>query len=365
MSHSSLTNISDVWDKIDAKAAANVPPKPTNHAAWQKEKGAPLVVGEAPLPTPGSGQILVKVGAMALNPADWVVRNLGIIVKSWPCILGCDAAGTVISVGPGIKQVQAGDRVFGLSMFLQRGNDHAAFQEYMLMNWPVFGKTPDNVSDAEAATFSLGTATAADGLFSPDQLGLSLPQSPPAAPKQETVIVWGGSTSVGACGIQMLAAAGYDIVTTASPHNFDFCKNIGAKHVFDHRSETVSEDLSKAIVGKKVAGALAAISTEQIVSTLCHILAATPDATRRVISVIPGEDYSLEGVAVTPANSGTPPFSELGVHLWGRFLPHALGAGAVRAAPAPKIVGKGLEAINGALDTLKAGVSASKLVVTL
>jgi len=361
-----MDHIADFWAKEAAKSSEVASSTPINHAAWQKEKHAPFVIEEAPFPVPDHGQIVVKVGAVAMNPADWAMRDMGILIPAWPTVFGFDAAGVVIAVGKSLNGVHEGDRVFGFSMAVQRGSTHAAFQEYMIMDWPLFGKTPSNVSDAEAATLSVATATAAHALFGSHSLGLDLPQATPVKSKGETVIVWSGATSVGACGIQMLVAAGYDVLATSSPRNFDFCKSIGASDVYDYNSESVTDDIIKTLQGRKVAGALGAISSEQSIAALCRAVATIPGAKKHVLSVFPGsETWAVEGVKVTVANSLAVAYDELGVYLWGKFLPQALQNGTMRAKPEPKVVGKGLESINLALDTLKAGVSATKLVVTL
>src|SRR5262249_2618170 len=70
--------------------------------------------GELPTPTPGPGEVLVKLGAAALNPIDLYIRagNVAMPIPK-PFISGCDLAGTVTAVGPGVKRFKVGDRVWG------------------------------------------------------------------------------------------------------------------------------------------------------------------------------------------------------------------------------------------------------------
>jgi D-arabinose 1-dehydrogenase-like Zn-dependent alcohol dehydrogenase len=82
----------------------------------------------------------------------------------------------------------------------------------------------------------------------------------PAKPNGKTLLVWGGSSSVGACAVQMAIASGYEVATTASAHNFGLCKDIGAKWVFDHTKDSVVEDIVAALSGKEFGGAFDAIS---------------------------------------------------------------------------------------------------------
>lgn len=74
----------------------------------------PQVVRTKGIPKPGSGELLVKVHAAALNPVDWIVRamNLTIMVPKWPAVLGEDGAGTVEEVGPDVAGFSKGDRVY-------------------------------------------------------------------------------------------------------------------------------------------------------------------------------------------------------------------------------------------------------------
>src|SRR6266536_6674433 len=85
-------------------------------AACIKQTGPPenIVYDEMPTPTPGPTQCLVKVGAVAVNPVDTYIRG-GMIQMALPSpfIVGCDLAGTVLEVGPGVTAFEPGDRVWG------------------------------------------------------------------------------------------------------------------------------------------------------------------------------------------------------------------------------------------------------------
>ena len=70
-----------------------------------------FAVDAVPVSKPGSGEILVKVEAAALNPLDWKVQTLGLIVEKYPAILGFDASGTIAEVGSNVSTFAVGDRV--------------------------------------------------------------------------------------------------------------------------------------------------------------------------------------------------------------------------------------------------------------
>lgn len=75
------------------------------------EKLGKLVVSTLPIPTPGAGELLIKVHATGLNPVDMKIQSLGMFVEKFPAILGSDAAGEVEQVGDGVEGWSKGDRV--------------------------------------------------------------------------------------------------------------------------------------------------------------------------------------------------------------------------------------------------------------
>jgi len=93
-------------------------------------------------------------------------------------------------------------------------------------------------------------------MFQKDFLGLSYPTANSKA-QQEIVLVLGGSTGVGSNAIQLAVQAGYTVVATASPQNFDYVRGLGASHVFDYKSKDVVRDIRKVLRRQKFAGAVA------------------------------------------------------------------------------------------------------------
>src|SRR5262245_37379652 len=85
-------------------------------AALIRSTGAPEVIeyADLPKPSPGPSEVLVKVGAVAVNPIDTYIRGGMIAAKlAFPYIVGCDLAGTVESCGAAVKRFKPGDRVWG------------------------------------------------------------------------------------------------------------------------------------------------------------------------------------------------------------------------------------------------------------
>ena len=345
-----------------------------NAALWLPKPGRPFEVGPAPITRPGPGEVLVRVRAVAVNPVDDLPVLGYRLVLRWlrfPAIVGGDVAGEIVEAGPGVDRLRVGDRVLGLAVGVERDRNRAAegaFQRYTVLVEHLVSPIPDGLSFEQAAVLPLTLATAATGLFQSDHLGLPLPSLAPPE-RDETVIVWGGSTSVGSNAIQLARAAGYRVIATASPHNFDYLRSLGATATVDRRSRTAAADLVAALGGSPLAGTYA-IGSGSLPPTLA-VAARVPGA-KRIAAAQPAIAIRLallarprHGVTVTPIWGGTLRTNEVGPAIFTDFLPAALASGAYRAAPEPEVVGDGLEAIPAALGRLKQGVSAKKLVVRI
>jgi NADPH:quinone reductase-like Zn-dependent oxidoreductase len=171
-------------------------------AAWLLEaKATAFEIKPAPLWTPAEGEILVQNRAVAINPVDGSLQNLAWLPMQYPTILGQDVAGEVVAVGAGVTRFKIGDRVLGqaLGLTTQRDSDHA-FQQYTIVNSKVATEILASMSYQVAAVIPLGCSTAACGLFQEEPfLGLNPPTEPRRvsdSPK-DTLLVWGGSSSVG------------------------------------------------------------------------------------------------------------------------------------------------------------------------
>jgi NADPH:quinone reductase-like Zn-dependent oxidoreductase len=367
-----------------------------NQAAWlMGNKAHPLQVKPAPDARPLEQQIVIRNYATAINIIDWRLQELGTFMMykwiKYPCILGSDVAGEVVEVGSQVTRFKVGDRVVGQAVGKdeKRNTDaECAFQLYVVLLEHMASPIPDSMPYKDACVIPLGISTAACGLFQNDQLGLQLP-SVNSKPKGETILIWGGSTSVGSCAIQLAVSAGYEVFTTASPHNFDYVRKLGATQAFNYKSKTVVDDIVSAFKGKKAAGAISIASdgTERCMDILARCdggnkfvsLAAypVPDKipahfpilqtmcmflTRSIVywlkSKTMGIKYNLI-FATSLVDNG------LGKAIFEGYLPQALADERFRASPEPIVVGNGLESIQSAMDYHKTGVSANKVVVSL
>ena len=203
-------------------------------AAYFTETGPPDVLqfGDLDTPQPSAEQVLVRVAAAAVNPIDTYIRSGAIAMPvEFPCIPGCDLAGTVEAVGPDVNQFQPGDRVWGSNqgLFGRPGT----FAEYAVVDQSWLYSTPDSLSDESAAAGALVGITAHLGLF--QHAGLS---------EGEIVFVNGGTGGVGSAVVQFAKAAGASVVTTAgTEEKRELCRSLGADLVLDYRSESLDDEI--------------------------------------------------------------------------------------------------------------------------
>ena len=123
-----------------------------------------IIYGELPMPEPQAGQVLVKVGAVSLNPVDTYIRggaNYWELPK--PFVVGCDLAGVVEKVGPQTKRLKEGTRVWGTNQGLM--GRQGTFAEYCAVDECWLYETPEGVSDEAVAACALVGVTAHLGLF--------------------------------------------------------------------------------------------------------------------------------------------------------------------------------------------------------
>lgn len=378
---------------------------PQNSAAVLRALRTPFVVEPAHVPTPASDEVVVRVRAVAVNPVDWVIQGTGSVTYRWlqtPAVLGSDVAGEVVAIGSAVTRFRVGQRVFGLATGTDRGRDpqhEGAFQDHTALLERLTAPTPDDLTDEQAVVLPLGASTAACALFQERHLGLRMPghatvdgAGGTADGDRGVVVVWGGSTSVGMNAVQLASAAGYDVVTTASPRNAELVRSLGAEVVVDHHDPHAVDALVAAIAGRRVLGAVAlgTTSAAACIQVLRRTggtvlaLASTPVSLDRLagrrrlfpamLPVFSRLGLTMAGLMLSARRAGIRTAfiwgsslrdDAVGPMLWGEVLPRGLADGTLRAVPEPLVVGTGLAAVQGALDRQRAGVSAQKIVVTL
>jgi NADPH:quinone reductase-like Zn-dependent oxidoreductase len=188
-----------------------------------------LRLAEVARPRPGAGEVLVKVLAVSVNPADWhSLRGkpafsrltLGLL-RPKADVLGVDIAGQIEALGPDVTRFKAGDEVY--ANLLDHG--HGAFAEYVAVPVGVMSLKPANLSFEEAAAVPMAAVTALQGLRHHGEVQ-------PA----QNVLVNGASGGVGTFAVQIAKAYGAEVTGVTSTRNIDLVRSLGADHVVDYTS---------------------------------------------------------------------------------------------------------------------------------
>ena len=180
-----------------------------------------LVVRDVEKPSPGEGEILVRVQAVSLNAVDWygftgrpyVARFLTGLLKPRSPNVGSDFAGVVESVGAGVTDFRPGDEVYGC-----RGR----FAEYVVAGTAVARK-PANLSFEEAAAVPVAALTALQGLRDHGHLQ-----------RGQKLLVNGAAGGVGTFAVQIGKVLGAEVHAVCSTSNVDQTRTLGADRVFDY-----------------------------------------------------------------------------------------------------------------------------------
>ena len=203
------------------------------------EFGGPevLKVQEAPDPVPDSGQVLVRVKAAGVNPVDTYIRA-GVYARkpNLPYTPGTDAAGIVEAVGPNVKRVKPGDRVY------TNGSITGVYSELALCEKSRVHPLPPKTSFAQGSALGAPYGTAYRALF---QRG--------HAQAGETVLVHGASGGVGVACVQFARAAGLTVIGTGgSEKGRALVAEQGAHHVVDHRAADYEKQIMSIVEGRGV-----------------------------------------------------------------------------------------------------------------
>ena len=334
----------------------------SHEAAFLQSKGSKLSLASRPTPLPGSGQVLIRNHAIAINPVDWKMPEFGILIQSYPTVIGSDVAGTIEKVGDNVTKFQPGDRVSGFSAMLVTGQpDEGAFQAYTVVNEHVVARLPQGMSFEEGATLPMAVGTAGSGTFG----NLKVPRTKSSG----GFLVWGASGSVGSAVVQIAASMGYTVFAICSKRNFDAVKKIGATAAFDYKEKTVVEDVVAAAksTGTDVKFAYDAISEQGSAPQAAAILDAFGGGKLCVVVHYPPDAPRYDKVEISHvfALNLVSDEKELGGWLFNDWLQTKLQDGSYKISPEVQIVGKGLGSLQEALEVLKQGVSGKKLVVPL
>jgi NADPH:quinone reductase-like Zn-dependent oxidoreductase len=304
------------------------------YAITQHTVGGPEVfeVSEVDDPQPGSGEVLIRVGAAGVNPVDGAVRGgYWPILGEPPFIVGWDVAGTVVSVGPDVTGFRAGDRVFGMPRFPKQA---AAYAELVCAPAGELALTPKSLSDVEAAALPLAGLTAYQALV--EVAGVDASQR---------VLIQAAAGGVGHLAVQLAKARGAHVTAVVSPAKADFVRSLGADEVADYTAGPFIADLAPMDV---VLDPFGSPNTQQILGAVRPggVVIALLDVDDDARSIAAGRGVRLERIFVYPSGAQLAELAALVTA--GKLRPHVAAtfplqkAGdahlALAARPAGKVV---------------------------
>jgi len=189
-----------------------------------------LLLSEVAQPTPGPGEVLVRVRATSINPYDWHFMRgepiaarflIGGLGRWRPAhsILGCDLAGIVEATGPGVTRFHPGDEVYAL---IKQGG----FAEYAAVAEDLLTPKPSSLTFEEAAAVPMAGVTALQAVRDDARVA-----------NGQRVLVNGASSGVGTFAVQLARAAGAEVTGVCSGRNAALVRSIGADRVIDYTAE--------------------------------------------------------------------------------------------------------------------------------
>ncbi|MDF2763150.1 MAG: alcohol dehydrogenase [Rhodospirillales bacterium] len=241
--------------------------------------GGPEVLEQrsVPLPWPrGAKDVLVRLQAAALNPADGFFRQLGGYLKTdAPLVLGHDGAGTVEAVGAGVTQVKPGDRVCFCNGGI--GGDYGTYAEFSVVPEAQLVKMPAGVEITEAAAMPLVAITLIEALQ--DRTGLK---------RGEYALIHAGAGGTGHIGIQIARILGGRVATTVSSEaKSRLAAELGAERTILYRKEDFAEAARAWTGGRGLDVALDNVGAETLQKTF---RAMAPYGRIATLMGTPGDD---------------------------------------------------------------------------
>jgi NADPH:quinone reductase-like Zn-dependent oxidoreductase len=196
--------------------------KAIHHYKYGPPEVLQIVETEKPVPT--ADQVLVRVHATSVNPAEWygmtgmpLARPSGGWLKPKDPRLGADFAGVVETVGANVKDFHRGDEVFG--------GAHGAFAEYVCVSKGIAHK-PSNISFDQAGSIAIAGLTALQGLRDHGKIKAG-----------QKVLINGASGGVGTFAVQMAKTFGGEVTAVCSSGNVEMVRSLGADKVIDYTKE--------------------------------------------------------------------------------------------------------------------------------
>ncbi|CAM0142213.1 unnamed protein product [Umbelopsis sp. WA50703] len=215
-------------------------PSPSKMQAWRLNQLGPFdetlrLVPDIEVPSEPlrAGQILVRVASAGLNPVDYKFSEASIIGRAllkFPRTPGMDLSGVAVSVGPGVTDIKAGDKV--LARIDLTKDTQGALSEYVSAPLDGCAAIPISFDCDEAAAVPTASLSAIQSIA-------------PYVKSGSRVFINGGSGGVGSFGIQIAKILGCHVTTTCSTAKVSLCTELGADEVIDYRTTDVVDQLKQ------------------------------------------------------------------------------------------------------------------------
>lgn len=234
-----------------------------------------LQVGERPVPRCGPDDVLIKVTAAGVNRADTLQRRGGYPVPAgapeWP---GLEVSGHVAATGERALEFKVGDSVCAL---VQGGG----YAEYCIAPQGQCLPVPQNVGIVEAAALPEAYFTVWSNVFEFGRLA-----------RGERLLVHGGSSGIGVAAIQLAAALGHEVLTTAgSDEKCRFCVELGARHAWNYRTVDFSRAVLEASGGHGVDVVLDMVGADYLMR---NVVALAPEGRLVIIALMSGSTTPID-----------------------------------------------------------------------
>ena len=191
----------------------------------------PRLRDDVPVPTAGANEVLVRVHASSVNPADAAIAAgmlKGMAEYEFPVTLGRDFAGVAQDVGQGVDRYESGDEVFGFVLHANPTVHDGSWADYVGVADATIARKPARVDFATAAAAPLAALTA---LAAVDALELS---------EGSAVVVLGASGGVGSFFVQLAAAAGARVIAPGLSEDREYLRALGASGVPDRNADVTA-----------------------------------------------------------------------------------------------------------------------------
>jgi NADPH:quinone reductase-like Zn-dependent oxidoreductase len=240
-------------------------------------------------PEPGDGEVLLRVHAASVNPADWhILRGAPYIAriefglrKPKDRVLGCDVAGHIEAVGKNVTMLQPGEEVFGSPFMHGLG----AFAEWVCISEDLLAPKPAALSFEQVAAVPLAALTALQGLRDQGRI----------EPGHKVLII-GASGGVGTFAVQIAKSFDAEVSGVCSTRNVEMVRALGAEHVIDYTQEDFTQSGQKYDLIFQLAGTLSPSECRSALTSNGNLVLSSGESEGRWIGPV---DRVIKGLVLS------------------------------------------------------------------